>query len=162
DQAKLLDFGLAQHFHRRLTEPGTVLGTVDYIAPEQARDSSSVDGRADIYSLGGTLFWCLTGRLPFPANKSITQDLVARLTQPAPSIRVHRPDLAPELDAVVTRMMALNPDDRFPTPQAVMRSLLRFLDQRTRESHHRLPAVAAGAAAAAPATAPTSMGQIHR
>ena len=65
-QAKLLDFGLARHFRSRMTEPGTVLGTIDYMAPEQARDASTVDIRADIYGLGGTLFWCLTGQTPFP------------------------------------------------------------------------------------------------
>jgi serine/threonine protein kinase len=67
-KAKLLDFGLVRHLRHRVTEVGTVLGTIDYMAPEQASDASSVDIRADIYSLGGTLFWCLTGRQPFPSQ----------------------------------------------------------------------------------------------
>jgi serine/threonine protein kinase len=67
-QAKLLDFGLALQLNNRMTEPGTVLGTLDYVAPEQAIDASSVDIRADIYGLGGTLFWCLTGRTPFSSQ----------------------------------------------------------------------------------------------
>ena len=146
-QAKLLDFGLARHFRQRMTEPGTVLGTVDYIAPEQARDSSSVDIRADIYGLGGTLFWALTARTPFPAGHSITADLTARLTQPPPSIRTLRPDVSEELDAVISRMMALRPDDRYPEPQAVMRALLRFLTNDSFElrarsrSFHRGPVI---------------------
>src|SRR5689334_23152544 len=63
--AKLLDFGLARNFRERLTEPGAVLGTIGYLAPEQAQDATKVDVRADIYSLGATLFWCLAGRDPF-------------------------------------------------------------------------------------------------
>jgi len=132
-QVKLLDFGLSQHFRHRLTEPGTILGSVDFMAPEQARDSSSVDTRVDIYGLGGTLFWALTGSLPFPAHATITEDLVARLTQAPPSVRALRPDVPEVLDGVISRMMASNPDDRYPTSQAVMRSLLRFVDARPGE-----------------------------
>ena len=69
-QAKLLDFGLTRQFATRMTEPGTVLGTVDFMAPEQTLDAGSVDIRADIYALGGTLFWCLTGKTPFPAQRN--------------------------------------------------------------------------------------------
>ena len=135
DQAKLLDFGLVMHFRSRMTEPGVVLGTIDFMAPEQARDASSVDVRADIYSLGATFFWCLTGQTPFPAQENLMQDLVARMTRPAPSVCSLRPDLAPELDAVVARMMALKPADRYPTPQAVTRALLRFIE-RDSMLHH--------------------------
>lgn len=127
EQAKLLDFGLARHFRNRMTEPGTVLGTVEFMAPEQARDAATVDIRADIYGLGATLFWCVTGRTPFALQANFTQDLMLRLTQPAPSVREVRSDVPAELDAVIARMMAINPDDRYPNPQAVMRALLRFL-----------------------------------
>src|SRR5262249_41510594 len=89
-QAKLLDFGLALCYDHRLTDPGTVLGTLDYLAPEQAKDASSVDIRADLYSLGGTLFWCLTGRTPFPAQGNMVQELSERLNQPPPSVRTWR------------------------------------------------------------------------
>ena len=82
-QAKLLDFGMARHFTSRLTEPGTVLGTLDYMAPEQVRDASSVDVRADVYGLGGVLFWCLSGRTPFPMKENIAQELTCRLAQAA-------------------------------------------------------------------------------
>jgi serine/threonine protein kinase len=125
-QAKLLDFGLTRRPDLRLTEPGTALGTLQYIAPEQAQDASTVDGRADVFGLGATLFWCLTGRPPFPTQGTIARDLLSRLRQPPPSVRTYQPHLPPELDDVVRRMMAVNPDDRYPTPIAVMAALEPF------------------------------------
>lgn len=132
-QAKLLDFGLARHLRARITQPGTILGTMEYMAPEQASDAGSVDIRADIYGLGGTLFWCLTGKTPFHSGGSLTEEIARRLTQPAPSIRSVRPELPDELDAVIRAMMALRPDDRYPTPQKVMNALLPFLKGDLRE-----------------------------
>ena len=131
--AKLLDFGLVLRGHSRLTEPGTVLGTLDYLAPEQARDASAVDARADVYGLGGTLFWCLTGRKPFPDDGTFVEILLRRLHQPPPSLRDGRPGAPTALDAVLARMMACNPEDRFPTAQAVMNALLRFLKPESPE-----------------------------
>jgi response regulator RpfG family c-di-GMP phosphodiesterase/tRNA A-37 threonylcarbamoyl transferase component Bud32 len=131
DQAKLLDFGLSRRVDHRLTQSGTVLGTLDYMAPEQARDSSTVDVRADIYGLGGTLFWCLTGQLPFPSDGGFTEVLVRRITQPPPALRQARPELPGALEAVVARMMALDPADRYATPQEVMKALLPFLKSRS-------------------------------
>jgi response regulator RpfG family c-di-GMP phosphodiesterase len=128
-QAKLLDFGLARQFTNRMTEPGTVLGSIDYMSPEQARDASRVDIRTDIYGLGGTLFWCLTGKTPFPPKDSIVKDLACRMTQPPPSARSVRSQIPAELDTVIARMMAINPDDRYATPQALMRALLPFLSE---------------------------------
>jgi response regulator RpfG family c-di-GMP phosphodiesterase len=127
DQAKLLDFGLSRSFDARMTQPGTVLGTIDYMAPEQARDATTVDIRADLYGLGGTLYWCLTGELPFPANDNPSECLLRRMTQPPPSARALCPDLPQALDAVVQKLMAIHPDDRFATPEVVMRALLPFL-----------------------------------
>jgi serine/threonine protein kinase len=131
-QAKLLDFGLARHLPNRMTEPGTVLGTIEYMAPEQASDAASVDIRADLYGLGGTLFWCLTGQTPFEPQESFVLELAARRSQPAPSARArraHGPEVHAELDAVVARLLAPDPADRYPTPQAVMQALLPFLSQ---------------------------------
>ncbi len=127
EQAKLLDFGLSRHFETRLTSPGTVLGTIDFMAPEQARDSSTVDIRADLYSLGGVLFWSLTGELPFPDKGSPVENLARRLNQPPPSLRERLHDCPPELDEILRRMMATKPDDRYHTPQAVMQALLPYL-----------------------------------
>jgi response regulator RpfG family c-di-GMP phosphodiesterase len=133
-QAKLLDFGLARHFSHRVTDPGTVLGTLDFMAPEQVGNAGSVDIRADIYALGGTLFWCLTGRFPFSATGNLVQQVANRQTQTPPSVRTWRPEIPTELDAIVTRMMALCPDDRYATPREVMQALLPFLKPEMRDN----------------------------
>jgi response regulator RpfG family c-di-GMP phosphodiesterase len=133
-QAKLLDFGLARSMHNRHTQQGMILGTLDYLAPEQARDASSVDIRADIYSLGGTMFWALTGKVPFPSDAPLQQQIMARLMQPPPSLARERFDIPPELDAIVGRMMATNRDERYPNPRAVMRELLPFLRSQSGQS----------------------------
>jgi response regulator RpfG family c-di-GMP phosphodiesterase len=127
NQAKLLDFGLVHRFHHRMTMPSIPLGTIDYMAPEQARDAGSVDIRADIYGLGGILFWCLTGQSPFPVSGSITEALARRLCQQPPSARELRPEIPPGLDAVVARMLALDPAERFATPRAVAHALSPYL-----------------------------------
>ena len=131
--AKLLDFGLALHFgRRRLTHPGTLLGTMSYMAPEQAVDSANVDIRADIFGLGATLFFGLTGQAPFAAEGNLTQQIASRFTQPAPDVRRHRADVPSELEAVIRRMMAHHRDDRLPTPRAVLRALLPFVTPASR------------------------------
>jgi response regulator RpfG family c-di-GMP phosphodiesterase len=128
-QAKLLDFGLARQFDdRRLTQAGTVIGSPDYMAPEQA-GSGIVDHRADLYSLGGTLFWCLTAKLPFPRHAMFAEDLAARVTQQPPSLCASRPELPAELDHVLARMMAVRIEDRYPTAHAVLSALLPFLKE---------------------------------
>jgi CheY-like chemotaxis protein len=126
-QSKLVDFGVARHRSKRNTDHGQVVGSVAYLAPEQALDSRSVDIRADIYALGGTLFWCLTGQLPFAGQGNVLVELARRARQPPPSARALRPELAPELDAVVAKMMATSPADRYPTAKAVMKALMPFL-----------------------------------
>src|SRR5262249_46652485 len=83
--------------------------------------------RADIYGLGGTLYWCLTGQPPFTSEGNFVQRLMQRQTQGPPSIRTLQPDVPAELDAVVARMMASRPEDRYPAPHAVMNALLPFL-----------------------------------
>jgi response regulator RpfG family c-di-GMP phosphodiesterase/serine/threonine protein kinase len=126
--AKLLDFGLVRDSQHRMTAPGIALGTIDYLAPEQARDASLVDGRADVYALGGTLFWCLTGQVPFASNASISETLIRRLTEPPRSVMTLRPDCPAGLDAIVARMMASEPGDRYPTCDTVMTALLPYLE----------------------------------
>ncbi len=131
--AKLLDFGLARTTSHRHTQQGTVLGTIDYLPPEQAGDASGVDIRADLYSLGGTIYWALTGKPPFLSEAPMHQQILARITQPPPSLGRIRPDLPMEIDAVLARMMATNRDDRYPTPQAAMRALLPMLRSQSGE-----------------------------
>jgi response regulator RpfG family c-di-GMP phosphodiesterase/serine/threonine protein kinase len=127
EQAKLLDFGLSLHFTNRLTQPGTVLGTLDFMAPEQAKDATTVDVRADLYSLGGTLYWCLTGKLPFPSDGNPIETLAKRINQDPPSLKDALHSCPIELDLILRRMMAKDPSDRYQTPQAVMQALLPFL-----------------------------------
>jgi response regulator RpfG family c-di-GMP phosphodiesterase len=126
-QAKLLDFGLVHRLGHNLTEAGTILGTMDYMAPEQTQDASGVDIRADLYGLGGTLYFALTGREPFPSTGTWSENLSRRFTKPPPSVRPMRGDIPPELDAIITRLMAIDPADRYANPRELMRALLPFL-----------------------------------
>jgi response regulator RpfG family c-di-GMP phosphodiesterase len=122
-----LDFGITRVIDRRLTEPGMILGSLAYVAPEQAQDSGDVDIRADIFGLGGVLFWCLTGQTPFAAHGDSTAALGQRLHAAPPRVRTIRPEIAAELDAFVACMMAQRPEDRPAHPEAVRQALLPFL-----------------------------------
>jgi response regulator RpfG family c-di-GMP phosphodiesterase len=128
NQVKILDFGLARLCRRRCTEAYSMLGTVDYMAPEQARDARSVDIRADIYGLGGTLYWLLTGETPFPGDRSPIEELLARQNEMPAPLRKHRADIPPDLEAIVCQMMARDPSDRYPTPLAVILALNSFVN----------------------------------
>jgi response regulator RpfG family c-di-GMP phosphodiesterase len=132
-QAKLLDFGLARFLCDRLTIPGLAMGSICYMAPEQSRDASAVDIRADLYALGGTLYWCLTGEAPCPRSESVAAVLAQRQTSRPPSVEAKRPDVPAGLKNLLTRLMAPKPEDRFQTPQAVREALLPFLKPELRE-----------------------------
>ena len=112
-QAKVTDFGIARSLdvHGGLTQTGTVMGTSDYIAPEQAR-GSRVDAQSDIYSLGTVLYELLTGEVPF-AGDNFVAVAMQHINQPPPSVRERRPELSPYVDEVVRRAMAKEPRDRF-------------------------------------------------
>jgi eukaryotic-like serine/threonine-protein kinase len=107
------DFGIARSVDVQggLTQTGTVLGTSDYIAPEQARGSRA-DAQSDIYSLGAVLYELLTGEVPF-AGDNFVAVAMQHINQPPPSVRERRPELSPCVDAVVRRAMAKEPRDRF-------------------------------------------------
>jgi serine/threonine protein kinase len=96
-------------------EKGVLIGTADYIAPEQARDPCLVDIRADIYSLGCTLYFLLAGQPPFHGG-SFMQKLLQHQAAERPDIREVRPDVPDELAAIVQRMMAHRPEDRYAIP----------------------------------------------
>jgi response regulator RpfG family c-di-GMP phosphodiesterase/serine/threonine protein kinase len=130
-KAVLVDFGLARHFSNRMTEQGQPMGTLDYMAPEQVRDSSAVDERADVFGLGATLFWCLTRSTPFPSQVPAPEKLLRRMTMPAVTVRSVRPEVSSELDALVARMLALEPERRPPTMAAVQQALRPFLETPT-------------------------------
>jgi serine/threonine protein kinase len=111
-QAKVTDFGIARSLDvQGVTHTGTVLGTSDYIAPEQAR-GQRVDPKTDIYSLGAVLYELLVGEVPF-AGDNFVAVAMRHVSEPAPSVLEHRPDCPPRLDFAIQRAMAKDPDDRF-------------------------------------------------
>jgi uncharacterized protein (TIGR03067 family) len=145
---KILDFGLAvladaNRGATGLTGANVVLGTPDYIAPEQAENSSAADIRSDIYSLGCTLYHLLTGRVPFPGESVLRKLDAHRKDEPEP-IRSIRPEIPVELAAVVAKMMAKKPAERYPTPAEVAAALDPSLPAR-RRPRRLLVALAAGA-----------------
>jgi serine/threonine protein kinase len=132
-QVKILDLGLARladatSASQAVTVAGVVMGTPDYIAPEQVMDSHRVDIRADIYSLGCTLYHLLAGYPPFATSSHPTfmDRITAHVSEPVPPIRQVRPEIPNELSAVLDRMLAKDPAHRYSTPLEVSSALSRF------------------------------------
>jgi serine/threonine-protein kinase len=121
--AKVTDFGIARSLdmQRGMTQTGTVLGTSDYIAPEQAQ-GQHVDDHTDVYSLGVVLFELLTGHVPF-SGENFVAVAMRHINEPPPPIRTERPDVPPRVEAAVQRAMAKEPGDRFPTMAAFCEEL---------------------------------------
>lgn len=129
-QVKVVDMGLARlrqvdEGKHDLTASGTTLGTFDYIAPEQARDPRSADARSDIYSLGCTMFFMLTGRPPFPEGTAL-QKLLQHQGDRAPELRTLRPSTPRDVSRTIGRMLAKRPEDRFADPTALKAALLKL------------------------------------
>jgi Protein kinase domain len=133
---KILDFGLARLAQgqtsginrvTQLTQQGVMMGTVDYMAPEQASDSRQADARSDVYSLGCTLYQLLTGRVPFPEGGPV-EKVIKHAVEPPTPVAVLRPDVPPALAKAVGRMMAKEPAARFQTPAEVASVLALFTD----------------------------------
>jgi len=127
---KVLDLGLARFTNAaaaddELTATGQVMGTPDYMAPEQARNSRSADIRSDIFSLGCTLFRALTGRVPF-SGQSAVEKLMARNLEDAPPLETMMLGAPAGLSAVVAKMLARDPAARFQTPREVVQALEPF------------------------------------
>ena len=154
---KVLDFGLAKvtsegQTDSGLTREGQMLGTPDYIAPEQIRDAQSADIRADIYSLGCTFYYLLTGGPPFRGDH-LWDVYQAHFSMEAGPLNLVRPEVPVELAAVVAKMMAKEPGRRFQTPGEVARALTPFFKPAATQpavSAQRVPAAAAAGAAPAP------------
>jgi serine/threonine-protein kinase len=129
---KVADLGLARltapdgvpGWTTSLTEAGMVVGTAEYMSPEQAVDSGEVDHRADVYSLGCTLYFLLIGHAPYQAT-SIMALLLKHRDAPIPRVRDARPAVPPELEAVCRRMIAKSPEDRYQSMTEVVRELER-------------------------------------
>jgi serine/threonine protein kinase len=105
-----------------LTHPGQVVGTLDFMAPEQAADSRNVDARSDVYSLGCVLHTLLLGRPPYAAKSPVQQAVVHR-SAPIPSLRAAREDVPDGLDAAFQKMLAKRPEDRYQTMQELAAAL---------------------------------------
>ena len=171
-QVKILDFGLARFVMesvpagamlgeedatvslspespaKPLTQIGIVMGTPDYIAPEQARDSHVADIRADIYSLGCTLYDLLAGHAPFPGGSAV-QKVKAHLERTPRPLRDLRRDVPTELAKIIERMMAKDPAQRYQTPVEVAAALTPYLAPPKPPRRKRWPALVAGCACAA-------------
>jgi serine/threonine protein kinase len=130
---RVLDLGLARFFNDNtdmLTvkyDDKHVLGTADYVAPEQALNSHDVDIRADIYSLGCTLYYCLTGQPPFPEGKVAQKLIWHQVREPTPVEQI-RPEVPAALALVLRKMMAKEPDDRFQIPGEVAEALADLIE----------------------------------
>ena len=125
--AKLIDLGLARlravnSGGDDLTASGVTLGTFDYISPEQARDPRNADVRSDIYSLGCSFFYMLTGRPPFPEG-TVLQKLLQHQGDEPPDVCQLRPDLPPQVAAIMRMMLAKNPRQRYQTPAELLAAL---------------------------------------
>jgi serine/threonine protein kinase len=133
---KILDIGLAREFFdenspnmlekAELTGEGVLLGTPDYLAPEQARDPRAIDIRADIYSLGCTLYHLLCGQPPFP-DKNILNQMIRHATETPKPITDFNPGIPEGLAQIVAWMMAKQPTQRYPTPARAAQAMDAFL-----------------------------------
>ena len=130
---KISDFGLARlnapslaaesdHAGTILTRQNTVMGTPDYLSPEQARDLHRVDIRSDLYSLGCTFYYLLTGQAPFPGGTAIEKLIRHSAEDPAPLTEC-RPDVPAPVLAIVRRLLSKTPDERYQTPRELAEAL---------------------------------------
>ncbi len=130
--AKVVDMGLARNtaLDRSTgdeTASGVTLGTFDYISPEQARNPRDADVRSDLYSLGCTLFYMLTGNPPFPEGTAL-QKLLSHGSQAPPDPRGWRDDLSDELYEITMKLMAKRPTDRYQTPTELVSDLVMLAE----------------------------------
>jgi serine/threonine-protein kinase len=150
-QAKVTDFGIARSLDVKhgVTQTGTVLGTSDYIAPEQAQ-GRPVDEHTDVYSLGIVLYELLTGEVPFTGDNFVAVAM-RHINEPPPSVRAKRPDVPPRVDAAVQKALAKDPSDRFTTMTDFGRELEACLDElRSGESGAQTMVIPPRPAVAAP------------
>jgi len=148
-RVKILDMGLARlttppgQGGGDLTRSGEFVGTPNYTSPEQAEDCRKADVRSDLYSLGATLYFLLTGEVPFPTG-NVMQRLREQVTEPPPSPAALRPAVPPGVDRVVRRLLAREPSERFQTPAELIDTLSAVLRDPAAEI---LPPIGAGNAA---------------
>jgi serine/threonine protein kinase len=144
---KILDMGLArialtvgeevEDSGERLTQSGQVMGTCDYMAPEQAKDTHKADQRSDVYSLGCTLYRLLTGKVPYSGD-SLMSILLAHRDAPIPSLADARPDVPDSVNAVFRKMVAKLPEDRYQSMDEVIADVEACLGSSPRAPAARL------------------------
>ncbi|MBM4069426.1 MAG: hypothetical protein FJ271_10830 [Planctomycetes bacterium] len=160
---KLTDMGLArpvQDDEFRVTAPSTTVGTVDYMSPEQARDSRAADSRSDIYSLGCTLFHMLAGMAPFPEG-SLPERLNKHAEDDPPDIRTLNKSVPDGLVVILGKMLAKKPSDRYQTPAELLDDLENY--KKLRLTRDRAESLASLAALAGDVTHPApSKGKLRR
>src|SRR3954454_14681712 len=121
DSVKVTDFGIARAGASEMTETGSIMGTAQYLSPEQAQ-GQRVDARSDLYSIGIILFELLTGRVPFVGESAVSIAL-KHVSEPAPDVASFRPDIHPELDAIVARALVKDPAGRFQSAEEFVLAL---------------------------------------
>ena len=121
DEVKIVDFGVAEHKHRRSDDSFQTVGTPTYMSPEQAK-GEAIGGQSDLYSLGVILYQLLTGNVPFKAPGLAALSILITTKDPIP-VREHRPDVPVELEAIVTRAMAKELGDRYRTGEEMAADL---------------------------------------
>jgi len=155
---KILDMGLARPCRLETTEglakttltlEGTVVGTPDFMAPEQAKNASRVDHRSDLYSLGCTLYFMLAGRQPFAGATAMEKLIQHQFEQPCP-VEMLRNDVSPGVVAVLNKLMAKKPEDRYPSAAEVVAAIAPYCDREV--ASHTL----------SPASSPTANGRDNR
>jgi serine/threonine-protein kinase len=141
-RAKVTDFGIARSLdvQHGMTQTGTVLGTSDYIAPEQAQ-GQRVDEHTDVYSLGVVLYELLTTEVPFPGENFVAVAM-RHINEPPPPVRDKRPDVSPRVEAAIQKAMAKRPEDRFATMADFCHELEACLDELEAAGTQVAPALA--------------------
>ncbi|MBY0527565.1 MAG: protein kinase [Gemmataceae bacterium] len=146
---KLLDLGLARlqeseadessmdggggHNGSFMTQAGRIMGTPDYISPEQARNSHTVDIRSDLYSLGCTFYYLLLGWPPFPGGPAI-EKLMRHQTEPAKPVEQLRPDVPPAIGGIVRKLLAKQPEARYQSPSELVAALTTLSNGSARKA----------------------------
>ena len=144
-QVKVTDLGLARSVDESLdtsiTREGTTVGTVDYMAPEQARNSRDADIRSDLYSLGCTWYQMLTGTVPYYEG-SVTNKLRAHASEAIPNPRDQNSEIPESIANMIMRLMAKDKEDRYQTPQELLDDLANVNFHRPQVTHDVLAALA--------------------